>query len=260
MVINLDKIRQKVEQLSGNTKKSSMWSPKPGDAGTIKEYNVRIIPWPDGNDGQPFKERSFYYNIGGEMAKPILAPSQFSKEDPIQDLINKLRAKGTPEAYEQCKQFYSKKRFYAPIIVRGEEDEGVRLWSFGKQLANELLQAMLGDYGDITDPKEGRDVKITVSKPAGRQFADIKVQPRLKSTELGTVKQIKEWISSAPNLDEIYTLTDVDEIKKRVNDQLNGASSDSGVEMKKSVQTSSTDVDSEVDDVFDKLEKIANQN
>lgn len=259
MAIDFDKIKQKVEQLSGNNRKTVLWSPKPGNNGASKEYNIRILPWTDGNDGQPFKERAFYYNIGGGRA--ILAPSQFGLPDPIQDLINKLRKSGTPAEMELCKQFYPKRRYYAPIIVRGEEDQGVKLWSFGKQIANELLQAMLGDFGDITDPKDGRDVKITCTQPAGRQFVDTKVQPRVATSPLGPAKQVKDWLAAVPNLDEIYSHSTAEEIEKRVNDHLNGGSSPNGTE--KPTQNGrprtaevSSEESGEMDDVFSKLDNI----
>ena len=262
MAIDFEKIKKKVEQLSGNGRQSVLWSPKPGNAGAAKEYNVRLIPWPDGNDGQPFKERSFYYNIGGGRA--ILAPSQFGKSDPIQDLINKLRAEGTAEAMELCKQFYPKRRYYAPVIVRGEEDQGVKLWSFGKQIANELLTHMLGDYGDITDPKEGRDVKVTCTQPAGRQFVDTKVAPRLKTSELGPAKQAKEWLQNVPNLDDIYTHSSADDIEKRLNEHMKGlkGQASDGEEHPTSPSTAkrSTEVTMEestdIDDVFSKLDGV----
>lgn len=263
-MIDLDKIRQKVQQMSGN-KKSDLWSPKPASDGKPKEYSVRILPWPDGNDGQPFKERSFYYNVGtGGVGKPILAPSQFKQEDPIQDLINKLRSDGSPGALEMCKKLYPKRRYYAPVLVRDEEGEGVRLWSFGKQVANELLQAILGDFGDITDPTSGRDIKVTALKVAGKSFSETKVMPRVKSTPLGTDKQMKEWLSKVPSLEEIYTLTPVDEIEKRVNDLINGPSSSEGTEVKQTKQKSSSaeltmDDTSNMEDVFSQLDSISSE-
>lgn len=269
MAIDFDKIRAKVQQLSGNApkKNSVLWSPKPGDKGQPKSYEIRIVPWPDGNDGQPFKERSFYYNIGGQQGRPILAPSQFGQPDPIQELINKLRATGTPESLELCKQFYPKRRYYAPIIVRGEEDQGVKIWSFGKQIANKLLQFILGDFGDITDPKDGRDLTVTCMQQPGKQFADTDVQPRVKQTPLGPPKEAKQWLSTAPNLDELYTLASFDEISKRVKDHMaGGASEGDGIEkmaakpsVKKSSATVSDDEMSAVSDVFARLDDIAEE-
>jgi hypothetical protein len=237
-MVDFDKIREKVAQLSGN-RKTSFWVPQEG-----KEYNIRILPWPDGNDGQPFKERAFYYNIAG--GRGILAPSQFHKEDPVQELINKLRQSGTPKDLELAKQFYPKRRYFAPVIVRGSEEEAPKLWSLGKQIASDILQAMLGDFGDVTDLKEGRDLKIICTKAPGKQFADVKVQPRLQATAAGTAKQIKEWMAAIPNLDEIYTEMDYATIAKRVQDHLTNAAAPT--KESKSVSGIAED-ESDIDDV-----------
>ena len=136
MAIDFNALRKKLGQLSGNnSKRRVFWRPEEG-----KEYAVRIIAFPD-NDGNPFKERYFYYNIGNNPG--LLSPYQFGKPDPIQELINKLRDEGSKESYELAKKLYPKMRSYAAVIVRGEESEGVRLWAFGKQVYQNLLNVML---------------------------------------------------------------------------------------------------------------------
>lgn len=222
MAIDFDAIRKKLGQLSGtNTRRNVMWRPEEGE-----EHTVRLLSFKD-NDGQPFKERWFYYNIGNNPG--LLAPKQFGKQDPIQDLINTLREDGSKESYELAKKLYPKMRCYAPVIVRGEEDKGVRLWSFGKTVYQSLLNIMLDeDYGDITCPSEGRDVKVVCTKPPGRMWATTTVRPRGKASELSTdAGQIKEWVDNVPDLDQLYTLKPADELEKIVNDWLNGEDSDS---------------------------------
>ena len=221
MAIDFDAIRKKLGQLSGtNSRRNVMWRPEEGE-----EHTIRLLSFPE-NDGQPFKERWFYYNIGNNPG--LLAPKQFGKPDPIQDLINKLREDGSKESYELAKKLYPKMRCYAPVIVRGEESKGVRLWSFGKTVYQSLLNIMLDeDYGDITDPLEGRDVKVVCTKPPGRMWATTTVRPRGKASELsGDAGQIKEWSSNVPDLDQLYTLKPADELEKIVNDWLNGEDSD----------------------------------
>lgn len=221
MALDLDAIRRKLNQLSGNnSKRNVMWRPQEGE-----ESTVRLLSFSD-NDGQPFKERWFYYNIGNNPG--LLAPYQFGKEDPIQELINKLRDDSSKESYELAKKLYPKMRSYAPVIVRGEEDKGVRLWAFGKTVYQSLLNIMLDeDYGDITDPIEGRDVKVICTKAPGRQWATTEVRPRGKSSRLSTESsQAKTWIDSTPDLDEMFTLKSYDELEKIVNDWLNGSDSD----------------------------------
>lgn len=262
MAIDLEKIKQKVAQLSGQGRKSNLWWPEVG-----KDYIVRILPWPDGNDGQPFKERAFYYGIGG--GKPILAPMQFGKPDPIQDLITKLRNGGTPGEMDLAKQFYPRRKYYAPVIVRGEEDQGPRLWSLRKDEVTALLNFILGEFGDITDVKEGRDVVIKCT-PSGKKYngkdvTQLNMQPKIQQTPAGAAKQVKEWNGAVPNLEEIYTLLSADEIEKRVNDHLNGGTSASsdGTEKTNGSTRKSTEVSdeesTELEDVFSKLDTLADE-
>ena len=217
MAIDLDAIRKKLSQLSGNSsKRNTMWRPQEGE-----EHTVRLLSFQD-NDGQPFKERYFYYNIGNNPG--LLAPYQFGEPDPIQELITKLRDDGSKESYELAKKLYPKMRSYAPVVVRGEEDRGVRLWAFGKTVYQSLLNIMLDeDYGDITDPTEGRDIKVVCNKPPGRMWAMTEVRPRGKDSMLSTDKaQSTGWIQSIPDLDDMYTCKTYEELEKIVNDWLNG--------------------------------------
>ena len=216
MAIDFDAIRKKLNQLSGNnSKRNTMWRPQEGD-----EATVRLLSFPD-NDGQPFKERWFYYNIGNNPG--LLAPYQFGKKDPIQELINKLREDGSKESYELAKKLYPKMRSYAPVVVRGEEDKGVRIWAFGKTVYQSLLNIMLDeDYGDITDPIDGRDVKVICTKAPGRQWATTEVRPRGKQSPLNeNSTTAKEWIDNIPEIDDLYTCKTADELEKIVNDWLN---------------------------------------
>lgn len=214
MAIDLEAIRRRVEQLSGNNKRqSSQWKPKQG------EYTVRLLPFPK-NDSQPFKERLFYYNIGSNPG--LLAPKQFGKPDPFEELIQKLRSEGTSESYQMAKRLYPKMRCYAAIVVRGEEDKGVQIWGFGKQVYQDLLNLMLdSDYGDITDPKVGRDVKVTISKPPGAEFAKTSVIPKPKVTKITENDQTaSQWLQNVPDIDTIYQLKTYDELAKILNDWL----------------------------------------
>jgi len=216
MSINLDVIRKKLNQLSGNNvKKNATWRPEEGT-----DYTIRLLSFKN-NDGQPFKERLFYYNIGNNPG--LLCPSQFGKPDPIQEFINKLREEGTKDSYELAKKLYPKMRCYAAVIVRGEEDKGPRIWSFGKTVYQALLNFMLDeDYGDITDPDSGRDIRVTCAKTPGKQFADTDVRLRGKSSPLSeNVNQAKTWMDNIPEIDEMFTLKTYEELQQILDSWLN---------------------------------------
>ena len=125
MAIDLEAIKKRVAELSGVRKTSSVQLWKPG----LGEHKIRCLPWKNSGDGQPFMERWFYYI--GENAG-ILAPNQFGKPDPINDLIRKLYSSGSADDRALAKKLSPKMRCYAPVIVRSEEDKGVQIWAFRK--------------------------------------------------------------------------------------------------------------------------------
>ena len=218
MAIDFDALRKKLGQLSGtNSRRNTMWRPQEGE-----ESVVRLLAFSGNDDGLPFSERWFYYNIGTNPG--LLAPYQFGNPDPIQELITKLRDEGTKESYELAKKLYPKARYYAPVVVRGEEDKGVRVWAFGKTVYQSLLNIMLDeDYGDITDPIDGRDIKVVCTKAPGRQWATTEVRPRGKQSQLGDdTKQMKTWTDAIPSIEDMYEEKSYDVLTKIVNDWLSG--------------------------------------
>ena len=261
MAFNADAIRKKLADLSGkNNKKNVMWRPEEG-----KTYNVRFLPLAGSSDGSGLRDLWFYYNVGNNPG--LLAPYQFGHPDPFQDLITKLRAEDSKDGYETAKKLYPKMRAFAAVVVRGEEDKGVRIWSFGKTVYQEILNIMLdGDYGDIMDPKKGYDIKVICEKPAGKQFADTTIRPRPNSSALHEdPSKAKELLASIPNLDEIYTEKSHGELLKLLNDWLNpGASSEStGTTRSSSVDddeelapAKSTSSSKRLDDAFAELDDL----
>jgi hypothetical protein len=219
MAFNADAIRKKLADLSGkNSKKNILWRPEEG-----KNYQVRFLPFTDG-DGTPFKELWFYYNIGENSG--LLTPHQFGKPDPIQELINKLRSDESKDSYELAKKLYPKMRTFGAVVVRGEEDKGVRIWSFGKMVYQDLLNIMLdSDYGDIADVKRGYDIKVRCEKLPGKQFADTTVTPKPQHSALSDDQSTsRKWLDSIPSLDDLYALKSYDELSKIVNDWIGGGS------------------------------------
>lgn len=221
MAIDIEAIKRRVAELNGVKKTSSvqMWKPNVG------EYKVRCLPWKNTPDGQPFAERWFYY-IGENTG--ILTPKQFGKPDPIDDLIRKLYSSGKPEDRVLAKKLAPKMRCYAPVIVRGEEDKGVQIWSFGKLVYQRMLGFFLDEeVGDILSPSEGFDLKVTISKQPGKQFNDTTVDPARKSTPLhsdsGTAQK---WLDNIPSIDDMYRLKSTQEIETVLNNWLNGGSSE----------------------------------
>lgn len=187
------------------------------------EYKVRIVGFQD-NDGNPFKELQFYYFIEG---KSFLAPSQFGKPDPAKELANALW-KDVNETKNQVswnlvKDMKPTTRMFLPIVVRGKEDEGVKLWAFSESIYDNIVSIILDpDYDDLCDHLLGHDIKIKLEKPdPKRKYATTKILGASpKQTKLGTAAQIKQWTESVPDLDSFYQQKSEDEIEKMISDWL----------------------------------------
>lgn len=224
MALDLEAIRKKLNQLNGTARTSSiqMWK---ADAREL-EYKVRCLPWKNVTDGQPFIERQFYYL--GDGVPGILAPAQFGKPDPINDLIRKLYSTKDQNDRAMAKSLMPKTRVYAPIIVRGEEEKGVLVWAFNYKIHQDLLGFILdSDYGDIIDPESARDikVKISVSKKVynGRKVNDMTVQCSPQPCPLSKdPEQAKKWLEAVPNIDDMWPMKTYEEIKVLLQNFLEG--------------------------------------
>ena len=149
-------------------------------------------------------------------------------------------------------------RTFAPVIVRGEESQGVKFWGFGKTVYQELLSIIADpDYGDITDPVSGRDVVVEfkTAEETGKSFpsTNIRVKPNQTpiTEDASTMETIKD---TQKNITEIYQEQSYDELTSALNEYLNG-SSEEGEESSESESNENTKTfdAKETSDAFDDL-------
>ena len=87
---------------------------------------------------------------------------------PVCNFATKLFNEGSQESVQQAKNLFARQRFFSPVLVRGQEVEGVKVWGYGKTVYETLLSLVLNpDYGDITDPQEGTDLVLSYGKAPG---------------------------------------------------------------------------------------------
>jgi hypothetical protein len=200
MAIDLKKMRSKLDRLEGKGRASSaFWKPQDGD------QTIRILPCADGD---PFKEFWFHYNLGDNRG--FLSPKRnFGEDDPLDSFVRQLFNSGSEEDIKMAKNLMARQRFFSPVIVRGEEDKGVRLWGYGKMAYKELVTLALNpDYDDITDPETGTDLVINYGKPAGASFPKTTITPRRRSSPLfaddSGGRKAAEAMSSIPEYDDVF--------------------------------------------------------
>jgi hypothetical protein len=243
--MDLSRIKNKLSNLQNtNGHKSHLWKPSPG------KQQIRIVPYKFDKDF-PFVELFFHYGVNG---KSILSPKSYNEKDPINEFADKLKLSGNRDDYQLSRKLIPKLRIYAPIIVRGEEVDGVRYWGFGKMVYQELLSIMSDeDYGDITDSKIGRDVVVEfkTAEETGKSFPSTQIRVKPNTSVLNDDdKVVERWLDEQKSIKELFKHYSYDEMNELMNDWLNGVPSDSEDESPSVSVKPEQSVEKAFDDLF----------
>ena len=222
--MDLNKIKSRLNNLNQAAKPKQTekkdytliyWKPK-----AEGKYQIRFVPSKINKDN-PFQEVFMHYGVG---KYPIVALTNWGEDDPIVDFTKKLRKSSESENWRLAKQLDPKMRVFAPVVVRGEEDKGVRLFEFSKTIYMELLSiADDEDYGDFTDVAEGFDFVVNASKVQDRPGFALSLRPKPKQTPLSSdASQITTWLENQPILlEERYKYT-YDKLKEELQNFISG--------------------------------------
>lgn len=249
MAIDLNAIKSKLNQLqTSGTKQNNLWKPEPG------AQVIRIVPYQH-DLSNPFRELYFHYEFG---QKSYLSPITNGRPDPVVEFCEKLKSTGNSDEWKLGKKMEPKMRVYVPVIVRGQESEGVKFYGFGKQVYQELLSFITDpDYGDISDLKNGRDIVIEFSPSEQGGFPKTSIRIKPNQTIATTDKSVAEKImNNQPNLNDIFKEPSYDELKQILEKWLNPDDEDKNTSVSTSAnQKSSTPVNtvSDVSAAFDDL-------
>ena len=248
--MDLNAIKQRLNQLqTSNTRTSNLWKPQPGT------QVVRIVPYKHNTDN-PFIELYFHYDLGG---KNYLSPISFGRPDPIEEFAQKLKSTGSKDDYRLGRKVEAKMRTFAPVVVRGEETQGVRFWGFGKTVYQELLSIIADpDYGDITDSVSGRDIAVEfkTAEETGKSFPSTSIRVKPNQTPITEDASLLETLTEdQKNITEIYQEQSYEDLTQALNDYLNGGSTTKeDKEEEKKVLADATTYDSKkTSDAFDDL-------
>ena len=190
--MDLDAIKKRLGEMqsqtnnSGGNSKQLFWKPSVG------KQVVRVVP-NKYNKKFPFTEMMFYYGIGSKRV--MASPANWGEKDPIMEFAKQLRQTNDKENWRLAKKLDPKTRIFAPVVVRGEESEGVKLWQFGKEVYQEFLNMAADDeIGDYTDMAQGRDIKLTTVGPesTGTPYNKTSIGPSLKTSPISDDSAVVE--------------------------------------------------------------------
>lgn len=211
MAYNLDALKNKLAAFNGDNKKGGdkpklqFWKPEAG------EVDVRFLPYKDSNE-QPFQEVAYYDNKQLSQRR-LVVPSQFGMECPVHELITELKKDRSKEAWKMVKALSPKTRYYAAVLVRGQEEKGVQIWEFSQTVCKDIYSILVHqDYREenMMDAQNGYDFTVAATVVPGKTFngfpvKEIKLTPRRKPSKIAkTQAEIDKIVKAVPNLEEIF--------------------------------------------------------
>jgi len=221
MAIDVNALKARLAALQNPKGAKGDNQPKTLWRAAVGKHSVRILPSMF-DKTNPFKEIYVYYGINN---KTMMSPACYDEKDPIAEFTQKLRKSSNKEDWQLARKMEPKMRVMVPVIVRGEEDKGVMLWEFGKQVYMELIAIMEDeDVGDYTDPISGRDITIETTSPEqnGTNFNQSKVRVRTKITPLSEKEaEVKKWLTEQPNPVDAYKHYSYEDMKAALQAHLN---------------------------------------
>ncbi len=194
--MDINAVKKRLAQLqTSTTRTTNLWKPQPG------KTQIRILPYKLNSD-TPFIELFFHYDLGG---KSYLSPTSFGRPD--------------------RKKVEAKLRTFAPVVVRGEENQGTKFWGFGKTVYQELLSIIADpDYGDISDPVNGRDVVVEfkTAEETGASFPKTSIRVKPNQTPITEDKAVlTNLLDDQKDIREVYNELSYDELAEALGDWLN---------------------------------------
>ena len=250
MSINMELMRKKLQQLRGEDDADSVFF-KPPDG----ESQIRIVP---AADGDPLKEMHFHYNIPDRKGGVLCPKRNFGERCSICDFASSLWKEGVAnndeESKKLAKSLFVRQRYFSPVVVRGQEEEGIKVYGYGKRAYELLLGYILDpEYGDITDPLEGTDISLVYTpRTAPGTFPQTSLKMRRNtSTLLEDTEAIPALLDRMPNFDGLFERLSSEQVDAIIDEQLSG---DASAE-ERSSETGKYNVDTQnpVDKAFDEL-------
>ena len=253
--MDINSIRKRLNQLqTTNNRTSNLWKPQPG------KQVIRVLPYKHNKDN-PFIELFFHFGLNN---KTYLSPITYGRPDPIEEFAQKLKTSGNREEYQMARKLEAKMRTFAPVIVRGEETQGVRFWGFGKTVYQELLSVIADpDYGDITDPVSGRDVAVEfkTAEETGKSFPSTSIRVKPNQTPIIEDKaKLEALLDNQKNIAELYQELSYEELTGVLNEWLNPNEESTDESKKETAPVSATIAEStKVEDTSAAFDELFNK-
>jgi hypothetical protein len=210
----LDSIRKQYEENKQATTSfdnspdfSKYYTPRLEDNENDGESTIRVMPTEDG--ASPFEEGHWHnIQVGGKWRKLYCAKHNDGGECPLCDIEAELKATGSEEDKKISKQFKAKKFYIVRVIDREKEGDGIKFWRFphnwkGEGALDKLIP-IFTKKGDITHPREGRDLVIMLGRDDKKYTKITSIMSEDASILTEDKVKAKAWMSDTSTWKDIY--------------------------------------------------------
>ena len=176
------------------------------------QKSIRILPTPDGSS--PFKEVWYHeVQIDGKWTKLYDPGKNDGERSPLTEVYEELMSTGKESDKELARQYRPRKFYVVKLIDRENEDHGPKFWRFKDNYKQEgILDKIIPIWkqkGDVTDPNEGRDLIVDLSKaktPSGIEYTVVKTIMYDDPAPIHTdAAQMKEWMDDELTWEDVYS-------------------------------------------------------
>ena len=185
------------------------------------EMTIRIMPPKSGVHPQiketdtPFDEGHWHYlKVGGKWRKIYCRKHNDGEDCPLctvtEELYQSWKDTGNKEDKELANQYKAKKFYIARVIDRQKEEDGIKFWRFPHNYKGEgaldKIIPLFTKKGDVTDPREGRDLTIILGRDNKNytKITSIMAEDPSVLTDPKSPKA-KEWINDTMSWKDIYS-------------------------------------------------------
>ena len=176
------------------------------------QRTIRILPTTDGSS--PFKEVWFHeVQVDGKWQKFYDPAKNDNERSPLNEVYEELMSTGKESDKQLATQYRSRKFYIVKVVDRDNEQDGVKFWRFKHNYKQEgILDKIIPIWkakGDITDPDNGRDLILELTKaktPKGATYTVIQTvmyddpAPISKDTD-----QMADWVGNEMTWEDVYS-------------------------------------------------------
>lgn len=190
---------QRMQENNNNNSDIKWFNPKDG-------LNIiRILPGKHGGNSFYAEAKVHWIKVNGKNRKIVCRETAGHDDCPICKISRKLYEEGERD---KAREYRASTRYYFNVIDRNKPDEGPMVYNCGVTVFNQVLSIILDpDYGDITDPEKGFDLKLTKTRKGGMNV-DYNLNARREPSPIG----VDGWKENMVDLQIFTKVKSVQEI------------------------------------------------